>query len=317
MIVHSTREVARRYRLIVPVLAIIALTACHRAAPATPATSNPAASAASAAPPAPSGDSAPTIPNASTPASALAPTPTAAAVARGRELLATWKAAAGGDALTTFRSLELIGTSTMTGLRSPRRLTVAARYPNAFRLEEGPTSPNVPALRVAIGVLNDSGWMVGAVLAGDGRSTDPAVSRRAYTRAARQTMAGVMVGMNIAWLTDTGRYTVSDAGVADTGPDAGAPQLWLDGPDGRVGRIVFDPTTHLPRRLVEPPQPGGGGTAALVETTFTYSDIGMQHGYPLPKTIVRTNGTTITTWTMTTFGVNAKLPASRFAPGGR
>lgn len=257
------------------------------------------------------------------PQSAAAPatgnaTPTAAAVARGRELIEQLRTAAGGAALTKVRSFEIAGTSVMTGVRVPRRLTVIARFPAAFRLDEATaTTGKTPGLHTAIGVMGDRGWMLGVALGGEGASKDVEVARRAYTRAARQTMAGFMAGVNAPWLIDTGRYTATDGGVVDAGPDQGALQINLDGPDGRVGRLILDPKTHLPRRLIEPPQPSGGGTAALTDIVYSYADFQTQSGVVMPQTIARHSGAITTTWTISRYGLNAPIPASRFTPRGR
>ena len=239
-------------------------------------------------------------------------TPTAAAVARGRELFALWKSAAGGEAVTALRSVEISGTSVMTGIKATRQLSIAARFPLAFRIEETPPT-KVGGLHLAMGLTGDTGWIAGASLLGDGSSPDPAAARRAYTRAVRQTMAGVMAGVNLSWLADTGKYTFTDGGVVDSGADQDALQLLIDGPDGRVGRLLLDPKTHLPRRLVEPPVPGGGGTAALADITYSYGDYITQGNVHVPTKIVRTNASAVTTWTLARFRLNPQIPATRFA----
>jgi len=233
-------------------------------------------------------------------------------------MLERLRQAAGGPTLTALKSFEATGASTMTSIKVQRQLHMIARFPMSFRLDESAaTGTTVPAARTIVGVDSDTGWMIGARLGGDGQSTDLAVAQRAYTRAARQTMAGLLAGISAPWLLDSGRYTFSDLGPVTAGDDRDAWQLQIDGPDGRVGRLLVDAHTHLPRRLIQPPQPGGGGTAAVADIVFTYSDFQPQGGLQLPRTVVRENGPNRTIWSITKYALNPKLPAHRFGRGAR
>ena len=245
-------------------------------------------------------------------------TPTAAAIAGGRDVIERLRAAGGGAALTALRSFDVTGTSLMSSLTAARQLKVRALFPQYYRQEEGPR-PGVkgPAFHTTMGLTGDHGWLTGAQLGGDGRSPDRSLAERAYTRAARQAMAGFLAGVNAPWLIDTGRYTATSGGTVEAGVDRGALIVLLDGPDGRVGRLLIDPGTHLPRRLIEPPQPGGGGTAGIADIVFTYSDFQPQNGLQLPRTIVRETGPNRTVWSITKYTLNPRLTSRQFLPSRR
>jgi hypothetical protein len=257
------------------------------------------------------------LPTATTPvpvADDTATTPTAAAIAGGRALMERVRTAGGGPALTALRSFELIGTSTMTGLRVSRSLKVTALFPQFYRQEESTpdTLPGRP-FHTTMGLEGDRGWLTGAIIRGDGRAADREAVLRLYTRAARQAMAGFLAGINAPWLLDTGKYTFTDRGSLTAGTDRGALVVALDGPDGPVGRLLIDPGTLLPRRLIQPQQADGGGQVAVAETVFTYSDYQPQAGLQLPHTIVRENGTNRTVWSITQYKVNPRLTPRAFA----
>jgi hypothetical protein len=240
-------------------------------------------------------------------------TPTADAIAKGRAIIEQVRAAAGGPALTALRSFEITGISEMTGLKVRRQLLVRAMFPSFFRQEETPEGANARNFHTVIGVQGEIGWIAGAALGGDGRSSDPAVAQRAHTVAGRQAMAGMLAGINAPWLVDSEQYTVTDGGIVTAGDDRGALIVIIDGPVGRVGRLLVDPGTHLPRRLIEPPQPTGGGTAAVAEIVFTYSDYQPQAGLQLPRTIVRDNGRNRTVFTLANYTLNPKLTPRQFS----
>lgn len=245
-------------------------------------------------------------------------TPTAAAIASGQAIIERVRSAAGGPALTALRSVMATGTSQMSVVRDVRLLSIMALFPQSYRQEEAPKpAAKGRLLHVTMGLQGDSAWMSGAVLGGDGQSLNREVAERAYTRAVRQAMAGFLIGVDTPWLFDTGKYTVTDAGTVDLGDDRGALAVLVDGPDGRVGRILIDPGTHLPRRFIEPPQPGGGGAAAVDDIVFTYSDYKPQAGLQLPHTIVRENGRNRTVWSIKEYTLNPRLSPRQFSRTGR
>jgi hypothetical protein len=252
-----------------------------------------------------------TIPSA-TLTGAETPTATSASIARARAVLDR-RAAGGGPALTAVRSLEITGTSQMTGLKVPRTLTVRALFPSFFRQEEAPAGNNAKTFHTVIGMQDTIGWIAGATLAGDGSSTAPGVAARAHTIAGRQAMAGFLAGISAPWLLDSERYTFTDGGVINAGADRGSQVLLIDGPDGRVGRLLIDPDTHLPRRLIEPPQAGSAGTSAVADIVFTYSDYQPQDGLQLPRTIVRDNGPNRTIFSLEKYTINPKLKPQQFS----
>lgn len=305
---HRTGPLARLGALLGALtLAGATICACGRPTPAPPSAARPSADATSIAP---------TTAAAGDPGQAS--TPTAVAVERGRAIIEQVRTAGGGPVLTALKSFEATGTSIATGIKLTRQIRVIATAPRAYRQEEAsPSGIPVPAPRMIIGLDGDRGWFTGGRLGGDGQSKDAEVAQRAYTRAARQAMAGFVVGVNLPSLIDSGRYTASDLGPVTAGDDAGAWQVQVDGPDGRVGRVLIDPNTHLPRRLIEPPQPGSGGTTAVTDIVFTYSDFQPQAGLQLPRTILRENGNNRTQWSIAKYTVNPKLPARRFSREGR
>ena len=223
------------------------------------------------------------------------------------------RTAGGGSALTHLRSFEITGTAEMADLKIRRSLRVIARFPLLYRQEEATPPGTKPPFNTAMGLEGDRGYLTGARLGGDGQSKDRDVVRRTYARAASQAMAGFLAGINAPWLIDSGHYTATDGGTVTAGTDQGALILILDGPDGRVGRLLIDPNTQLPRRLIQPPQAGGGGTAAVADIVFTYSDFQPQGGLQLPHTIVRENGRNRTVWSIKQYTLNPRLAPGRFS----
>jgi hypothetical protein len=256
----------------------------------------------------------PAVGGAATPAATPAPagTTTSDAIARGRQIIEQVRAAAGGGAVTAMRAFEATGTSNMSVLREPRTLHVRALFPSYYRQAEVPPAGK-KGLRTLIGMqTEDVGWILGAALAGDGRSSDRDIAQLAYTRAARQTMAGWLAGVNAPWLVDSGKYTPVAGGTVDAGDDRHMLIVSLEGPDGRAGRLLVDPNTHLPRRFIEPPQPGTGGEAARNEINFSYADYRNVDGVQLPMSITRTVGRIRTLWSIEKYTVNPKLSPRDF-----
>lgn len=263
-------------------------------------------------PPAPAGAPSSADGRGAAPAPAPAGTTTSDAIARGRQIIEQVRAAAGGGAVTAMRSFEATGTSNMSVLREPRTLKVRALFPSYYRQEEVPP-PGTKGLRTLIGMqTEETGWILGAALAGEGRSSDPAVVQRAYTRAARQAMAGWLAGINAPWLVDSGKYTPVAGGTVEAGDDRHMLLVSLEGPDGRAGRLLVDPNTHLPRRFIEPPQAGTGGEAARNEINFSYADFRDVDGVQLPMSITRTVGRIRTLWSIDKYTVNPKLSPRDF-----
>ncbi len=279
-------------------------SACGRPAPAPPPTPP-----ATTTPPAGGNQAA---------ASAPAASPTGTAIDAGRAVIEQVRAAGGGPVLTAMRSFDLTGTSVMTGIKAARQLNVIALYPQFFRQEEAPApGAKGQSLHIVMGLDATGGWLTGAVMGGDAHSSNQDVARLALERAARQAMAGFLSGINVPWLIDTGKFTATGGGTVETGPDRGALIVVLDGPTGRVGQLLVDPDTHLPRRLIEPAQRGAAGQVAVADTIFTYSDFAPQGALRLPHTIVRENGRNKTVWTILRYAINPPLRARNFARSGR
>ena len=236
-------------------------------------------------------------------------------MAQGKALVEDIRRASGGPLVTAFRSVEAKGTSVVSVGNTSRALTIKVLYPNFYRQEET-TAKGSKGTSVTFGLLNDVGWMIGAMLGGDGRSTDLDVQQRTYTRASRQAMGAFLAGVNVPWLIDTGRYTATAGAAITAGPDRGLLILDLDGPDGRLGRLLVDPGTHLPQRLIQPPQPTGGA-AASADTVITYSDFQPQAGLQLPHTITKEYGPVRIQWRIQSYSVNPKLPTRLFSRRSR
>lgn len=237
-------------------------------------------------------------------------TPTADAIARGREIVERIRAAAGGPKLTALRSIEATGTSTMSVIRGARTLTIRALYPGFYRQEEIPKTGG--GLGVAIGIEAEGrGWMLGARLGGAGRGND-AAAQDAYNRAGSQAMAAFLAGVSAPWLMDSGQFTPVASGVVENGDDRNLLIVNIEGPTGRAGRLLVDPGTNLPRRFIEPAQPGPGGEAGRNDLNYTYSDFRGVDGIQLPHTIVRVVGKIQTTWSIGKYTINPKLTPSVF-----
>lgn len=194
--------------------------------------------------------------------------------------------AAGGDALLAVTGLRITGVSVDATLGSNRRLTIEAAPPAKYRQREASGQADPRQLRTLIGFDGTVGWWAGnTVLAGDGLSPDPAVRQRAFTDAGRQNFINSVAGILPLWLRDAG-ITFTELGVLQDGPDRGAPALAMTVDDRPAGRLVFDPDTHLPRRIVVPYQrhirPEGGEYSVEF---FDYRDAGS--GVLLPFRISR------------------------------
>ncbi len=238
-------------------------------------------------------------------------TPTSDAIERGKDIIERVRTAAGGPTLTAMRSFIATGTSTMSVVSTARALKVRALFPGFYRQEEIPSGKG--GFAVAIGVEEEGlGWMLGARLGGDAKANDPKAVQAAYNRAGSQAMAGFLAGVNAPWLVDSGQFTPIAAGSVSQGDDRNLFIVNLEGPMGRAGRLLIDPGTNLPRRFIEPPQPGPGGEAGRNELNFTYSDFRAVDGIQLPHTIVRSVGTIQTTWLIDKYSLNPKIRPVEF-----
>jgi len=288
-------------------LGALLTASCGGATPTPAGAPPPTSTAASGAPVTrPGTDAAPT----NTPASDTA-SPTAAAIARGREIIELVRTAAGGAKLTAMRGVRATGTSSMSVVAGDRALSVRALFPGFYRQEEIPAAKG--GLGVAIGVQGEGlGWMLGARLGGAGLSKDPAVMQATYNRAGNQALVGFLAGVSAPWLVDTTQYTPVSAGLVDAGDDRGLYIVSLEGPLGRAGQLLVDPGTNLPRRFIEPPQPNAGGEAGRNPIEFTYSDFKAVYGVELPHTIVRRVGPIVTTWHIDQYEINPRLQPRDF-----
>lgn len=239
---------------------------------------------------------------------------TAQAIARAAAEIDRYRAAAGGNALTGVRSLDIIGVSQSSVVRGPRSIRIRAVYPNHFQQDEKPGSANRNSFEAIITLNGEIGWFGGDMrLGGAGLAKDPATSVRAQTIGARQAFANVMAGVMPVWLLDSGRFTFVYAETLSAGADRGAVVLSVEGPDGRAGRLVLDPDTHLPRRFVTVRRADLGAAASAV--TMTFSDYRRVQGVLVPHAIVRdTDGGIHTTWIVANCTVNAKIDPSVFIP---
>lgn len=277
------------------VLCALIAPACGRQTADTPA---PPAKAASA--PAPTGA-----------AGAGPATPTSENIRLGKELIERVRAAAGGAKLTSMRSIEATGVSTMSVLAGARALKVRAMFPASYRQEEIPSGKG--GFGVAIGMAEDgAGWMLGGRLGGAGRQSDPKIIQAAYDLAASQAMAAFLAGVNAPWLVDSGKFTPMSSGTVESGDDRHLFIVNLEGPLGRAGRLLIDPGTNLPRRFIEPPQKEAGGEAGRNELIFTYADYRDVDGVQLPHTITRHIGRIQTTWVIGKYTINAKIRPIEF-----
>lgn len=228
----------------------------------------------------------------------------------GTEIIERVRTAAGGAKLTALRSFEATGSSTMSIVAGTRALSVRALYPGFYRQEEIPSTKG--RFAVALGIAEGMGWMIGAQINGDAASKDAAAVQATYNRAASQAMAGFLAGVNAPWLVDSGQFVPIGSGKVDGGDDRNLDIVRLEGPFGRAGRLLIDPVTNLPRRFIEPPQPGTGGEASRNELNFAYTDFRLVDGVMLPHMITRRVGRIETRWSIAAYTLNPKLRPVEF-----
>lgn len=240
-----------------------------------------------------------------TPAAASAPADDALSA-----VLAAYQRAAGGAAVARVQGLRATGITYTDADRSNQRLVIQAATAGRFRLYESPVDGAGRQTVTMIGLDGANGWRAGnTVLAGDAQSGDPAVRERAITRAARQNYINAVSGMLPLLLRTDGRITLALAPPAADGPDRGAPVIAISSADGPAGRLVFDPGTSLPAKLIAPYQRDirkQGG-----EYTLTFSDFRAVDGVKVPFRVTRSSDTGQKThWSFRAYVVNPD-----FAPG--
>jgi hypothetical protein len=237
---------------------------------------------------------------------------TAHAIARAAAEIDRYRAAAGGDTLNGVRSLDIIGVSQSSAVPGPRSVRIRAVYPNHFQQDEKPGSANRNSLESLITLNGELGWFGGDTrLGGPGLAKDRATSIGAQTIGARQAFANVLAGVMPTWLLDSQRFTFVYAETITAGADRGAVVLSVEGPDGRAGKLVLDPDTHLPRRFITVRRTDFGAAASAV--TMTFSDYRRVHGVLVPHAIVRdTDAGVHVTWSLANYTMNAKIDLTVF-----
>lgn len=227
--------------------------------------------------------------------------------------LTAYVKAAGGDALLRVRGFRATGVAIDPADRGNRRLVIEAAHPARYRQRESPMGREGLDIRTLIGFDGTVGWWAGnTMLGGDGQSPDPAVRQRAVTAAARQNFINTLAGVLPVWLPDAG-ITLTAIGAVTDGPDRGAMALAIAVDGSPAGRLILDPDTHLPRRIVVPflrsVRPEGG------EYTVSFSDYrDAGGGVLLPHQITRGSGSTDVQWAISAYALNPAFPAGTFAP---
>lgn len=200
--------------------------------------------------------------------------------------------------------------------RANRRIVVEAESPAKYRQTEGPLSTSGRRHRTLIGFDGTTGWWSGDTrLGGDGLSKDPAVRERAITAASRQNFINFIAGVMPAWLPGAG-VTLTTLGPVQDGPERDMLTVTLAIGDEQIGRLIIDPGTHLPTRMVVPYhrhiRPQGG------EYEMRYSDYREVNGVKLPYRIARrslmSENAPDIQWTASSYQVNLTLDAKTFEP---
>lgn len=238
--------------------------------------------------------------------------PTESAVTVPADLTA-YVAAAGGDALLRVQGFRATGVAIDPADRANRRLVIEAARPANYRQRESPMGPGGLRLRTLIGYNGTQGWWAGnTMLGGDGQSPDPTVRQRAVTAAARQNFINTLAGVLPIWLPNAG-ITLSAIGPVTDGPDRGAMALALTVEGTPVGRLILDPDTHLPRRIVVPFLRGVRSEGGEYTVSFNeYRDVGS--GVRLPYQITRGSASADVQWAISAYTLNPTFPAQTFTP---
>lgn len=218
-----------------------------------------------------------------------------------------------GPALAQVRGLRATGVVVDAAERTNRRLQIEAEAPARYRQRETSDRTGGPGIRQLIGFNGTIGWRAGNTqLGGDGLSPDAAVRERVITAASRQNYVNFIAGVVPVWLQEAG-LTLTVVGTIPDGEDRGAVAINITHEGTELGRLVFDPKTHLPRRLVVPfmrsIRPEGG------EYRLAFSDHrDAGQGVRLPHLISREqNGATVQ-WIISAYQLNPGLPAGTFEP---
>lgn len=233
-----------------------------------------------------------------------------------------YQRAAGGDAVLKVQGIRAMGISVDPSIDGNRRLTLELARPSGYRQRELPHPTQGEPVRTLIGYNGTVGWWAGnTILAGDGLSADPAVRQAALTAAGRQNFINNVAGIVPLWLENAG-IEVTPIGVVQDGPDRGSWAVALTAGGEPVGRLIFDATTHFPRRLVVPYQRHirrDGGEYSMVYAD--YKDAG--DGVMLPYRISREapaatpSGITVTNWILSAYQINPVFVANTFDPPGK
>lgn len=231
----------------------------------------------------------------------------------GDAVWAQYRDAAGKTALADVRGLRAAGIVVDPTDGANRRLQIEAEAPARYRQRETPEAANGAGIRQLVGFNGTIGWRAGNTkLAGDGLSEDPAVRDRAITAAGRQNYVNFIAGVSPLWLKEAG-FTLTTIGTIPDGEDRGAVAVNISKDGAELGRLMFDATTHLPRRLVvsflRGIRPEGG------EYRIAFSDFrDAGQGVQMPHLISREQGGMTVQWIINAYQLNPGFPAGTFEP---
>ena len=252
-----------------------------------------------------------------------APTPQGApspqAPVEGTAVWDAYRRAAGGEALARVRRVRLTGFAVDPTEGGNRQLVIEAEAPARYRQRETPISSRGSSVRTLVGYNGTTGWWAGnTLLGGEGLSEDADTRNRTIAAAGRQSYINTMAGLFPLWLEESG-LTLTTIGAVQDGEDRGATAVQITGEGTPLGRLIMDPVTHLPRRLVVPYlrsiRPEGGEYSIAFHE---YRDVG--DGVQLPHRISRDKSGTshiIIQWMIRAYQINPELPATTFEPPPR
>ncbi len=117
------------------------------------------------------------------------------------------------------------------------------------------------------------------------------------------------------WLQEAG-LTLTTVGTVPDGEDRGAVAVNISKDGADLGRLVFDPATHLPRRLVVSFLRGIRPEGGEYRIAFSdYRDAGQ--GVLLPHLISREQDGMTVQWVISSYQLNPGFPAGMFEPPAR